>query len=61
MTGVETTAAWKALTAHYATMQNTQVRDLFAADPSRFDKMHLKFEDLLLDYSKNCGHLLILW
>jgi len=54
MTGVETTAAWKALTAHYATMQNTQVRDLFAADPSRFDKMHLKFEDLLLDYSKNC-------
>jgi len=54
MTGVETTVAWKALTAHYATMQNTQVRDLFAADPSRFDKMHLKFEDLLLDYSKNC-------
>ena len=59
MTGVETTAAWKALTAHYATMQNTQVRDLFAADLSRFDKMHLKFEDLLLDYSKNWRHLLI--
>ena len=51
MTGVETTAAWKALTAYYATMQNTQVHDLFAADPSRFDKTHLKFEDLLLDYS----------
>ena len=28
-------------------MSTTQVRDLFAADPSRFDKMHLKFEDLL--------------
>ena len=54
MTGVETTAAWKALSAHYAAMSTTQVRDLFAADPSRFDKMHLKFEDLLLDYSKNC-------
>lgn len=54
MTGVEATASWKALTAHYATMSNTQVRDLFGADASRFDKMHLKFEDLLLDYSKNC-------
>mmetsp|Transcript_29308 Transcript_29308/g.53621 ORF Transcript_29308/g.53621 Transcript_29308/m.53621 type:complete len:557 (-) Transcript_29308:320-1990(-) len=54
MSGVEATAAWKALEAHYAANANTQVSDLFAADPKRFDKMHLKFEDLLLDYSKNC-------
>mmetsp|Transcript_40401 Transcript_40401/g.72797 ORF Transcript_40401/g.72797 Transcript_40401/m.72797 type:complete len:557 (-) Transcript_40401:253-1923(-) len=54
MSGVETTAAWKALAAHYAANSNTQVSDLFAADPSRFDKMNLKFEDLLVDYSKNC-------
>ncbi|KAL7531504.1 hypothetical protein ACHAXR_008098, partial [Thalassiosira sp. AJA248-18] len=54
MTGVETTASWKALTAHYAATSDTHIRDLFAADPSRFDKMSLKFEDLLLDYSKNC-------
>eukprot|EP00584_Thalassiosira_punctigera_P000689 CAMPEP_0172529728 /NCGR_PEP_ID=MMETSP1067-20121228/3730_1 /TAXON_ID=265564 ORGANISM="Thalassiosira punctigera, Strain Tpunct2005C2" /NCGR_SAMPLE_ID=MMETSP1067 /ASSEMBLY_ACC=CAM_ASM_000444 /LENGTH=554 /DNA_ID=CAMNT_0013313839 /DNA_START=170 /DNA_END=1834 /DNA_ORIENTATION=+ len=54
MSGVETTAAWKALEAHYAANVNTQVKDLFAADPARFNKMSLKFEDLLLDYSKNC-------
>eukprot|EP00571_Detonula_confervacea_P004272 CAMPEP_0172318706 /NCGR_PEP_ID=MMETSP1058-20130122/35587_1 /TAXON_ID=83371 /ORGANISM="Detonula confervacea, Strain CCMP 353" /LENGTH=555 /DNA_ID=CAMNT_0013033595 /DNA_START=35 /DNA_END=1702 /DNA_ORIENTATION=+ len=54
MTGVETTAAWKALQTHYAATSTTQVRDLFAADPARFSKMSLNFEDLLLDYSKNC-------
>lgn len=54
MTGVETTASWKALAAHYAATSQTHVRDLFASDPSRFDKMSLKFEDLLVDYSKNC-------
>jgi len=54
MTGVETTASWKALSAHYAATSNYHVKDLFAADPSRFDKMSLKFEDLLVDYSKNC-------
>jgi len=54
MPGVETTASWKALEAHFAAISTTQVSDLFAADPARFDKMSLSFEDLLLDYSKNC-------
>jgi len=54
MSGVEATAAWKALEAHFAAIGDTQVKDLFAADPARFSKMSLKFEDLLLDYSKNC-------
>jgi len=54
MTGVESTAAWKALDAHFAATSGTHVKDLFAADPARFDKFSLKFEDLLLDYSKNC-------
>jgi len=54
MTGVETSASWKALQTHYAATSNTQVRDLFNSDPKRFDKMSLNFEDLLLDYSKNC-------
>ena len=54
MTGVETLASWKALEAHYAATSSTHIRDLFAADPKRFDKHSLKFEDLLLDYSKNC-------
>ncbi|KAL3780315.1 hypothetical protein HJC23_010577 [Cyclotella cryptica] len=54
MTGVETTASWAALSAHYAATSSLHLRDLFAADPARFSKMSLKFEDLLLDYSKNC-------
>ena len=54
MSGVESTAAWQALAAHHAATSHLHVRDLFAADPCRFDKMSLRFEDLLLDYSKNC-------
>ncbi|KAL7534031.1 hypothetical protein ACHAWF_004702 [Thalassiosira exigua] len=54
MSGIESTPAWKALAAHHAATSSLHVRDLFAADPSRFDEMSLKFEDLLLDYSKNC-------
>lgn len=29
------------------------MRDLFAADPERFQKFSLEFEDILIDYSKN--------
>ena len=52
MTGVESTAAWKALEAHYAATSSVHVRDLFSSDPSRFDEFSLKFEDMLVDYSK---------
>ncbi len=47
------TQAWPRLTAHYLEMQATHLRELFAADPTRFEKFHLQFEDLLADYSKN--------
>ena len=29
------------------------MRDLFAQDPKRFDKFSLRFDDILLDFSKN--------
>ncbi len=45
--------AWKALAAHYQTASELQMRDLFAADPQRFDNFSLRFQDILLDYSKN--------
>jgi len=45
--------AWQALTAHYATIQSLQMRQQFCDDPARFDKLSLKFNSLLLDYSKN--------
>lgn len=45
--------AWKALEAHHQEMESVQMRDLFAQDSGRFDKFSLKFEDILLDFSKN--------
>src|SRR5262245_32983226 len=45
--------AWKALDAHHAEIAPLPVRDLFRQDPGRFDKLHLRFNDLLLDFSKN--------
>lgn len=47
------TQVWQKLTAHYLSMQATPVRELFEEDPKRFDKFHLFFEDILIDYSKN--------
>ena len=46
-------AAWKALESHRAELGATHMRDLFAADPGRFDKFHLRFDQILLDFSKN--------
>lgn len=47
------TAAWAKLEAHYNDIKETELRDLFAKDPQRFNKFHLTFNDFLLDYSKN--------
>ncbi|MBK8807503.1 MAG: glucose-6-phosphate isomerase [Bacteroidales bacterium] len=48
-----TTNAWKALEAYYSTFKGTQMKNLFKADPNRFSKYSLKFEDILIDFSKN--------
>ena len=45
--------SWQALQNHYEAMKDVHMRDLFAADPARFDKFSLRFEDILFDYSKN--------
>jgi glucose-6-phosphate isomerase len=50
---VSTTPAWKALYAHFETTKDVQMKDQFAADPDRFAKFSIKFEDILLDFSKN--------
>ncbi|WP_116789933.1 glucose-6-phosphate isomerase [Flavobacterium psychrotrophum] len=47
------TAAWQALRDHFAEMQNASMQDLFAADAQRAEKFHIKWEDFLIDYSKN--------
>lgn len=48
------TQAWRKLTAHFLEMQALSLREEFAADPQRFDKFHTVFEDIVVDFSKNC-------
>ncbi len=47
------TNAWKGLRAHYQEMRKMQMKDLFLQDPTRFHNYSIRFEDILLDYSKN--------
>jgi glucose-6-phosphate isomerase len=47
------TAPWKALEAHHREIGEVHMRELFAADPDRFDRFSLELDDLLFDYSKN--------
>ncbi len=53
MTSLTASPAWQALVAHRQEMEGVHLRDLFAADPQRFDRFSLLLGDLLLDYSKN--------
>lgn len=47
------TSAWKNLAEHASKMKSVHMRDLFIADPSRFNSFSQKDGDLLFDYSKN--------
>ena len=47
------TKAWKSLSDQYQKMKSVQMKDLFAADPARFDNFSQSFEGMLVDYSKN--------
>ncbi|MGA7876484.1 MAG: glucose-6-phosphate isomerase [Desulfoferrobacter sp.] len=46
-------AEWKALQQHYEETKSIHLRDYFAGDPQRGEKMSLEACDLYLDYSKN--------
>jgi glucose-6-phosphate isomerase len=45
--------AWKALTAHYKNARELHLRELFADDPKRGERMVAEAAGLYLDYSKN--------
>ena len=45
--------AWKDLAAHYKTIGETHLRQLFADDPKRGESLTVEALGLLLDYSKN--------
>ena len=47
------TAPWKALEAHHGEIGAVHMRELFSADPDRFDRFSLDLDGLLFDYSKN--------
>jgi glucose-6-phosphate isomerase len=47
------TRSWRKLNEHFAEIKDVHMKDLFAADPERFNRFHLQFKDILVDYSKN--------
>jgi len=53
MSTLTASAPWQQLQTHAGRMAKIQMRDLFAADPRRFEHFSLRLEDLLFDYSKN--------
>jgi glucose-6-phosphate isomerase len=50
---VNQTAEWKALQAHWSQMSRVHMRDLFARDPARTERMSLRAADIFVDFSKN--------
>ncbi|MDA1089426.1 MAG: glucose-6-phosphate isomerase [Proteobacteria bacterium] len=53
MASLQSTPAWKALKAHHEKSAGQHMRDLFAADETRFKTFSLNRGGLFLDYSKN--------
>ena len=45
--------AWQALDSHFHHVKDLTIKDLFAAEPDRFDRFSTGVDGLLLDYSKN--------
>jgi glucose-6-phosphate isomerase len=52
-TPLRDTPAWKALERHHAEIAGVHLRDLFARDPGRGERMTARAAGLLLDYSKH--------
>lgn len=47
------TTAWKNLEKHFDAMKDQSMKDLFANDPQRFEKLSMQVEEMLVDFSKN--------
>jgi len=47
------TPAWRALLDHVGVARAFDMRELFALDPARFERLSLQHGDILLDYSKH--------
>jgi glucose-6-phosphate isomerase len=53
MSALRDTRAWQDLAAHLAQIRNAHLRDLFAADPERGERLRAEGAGLYLDFSKN--------
>jgi glucose-6-phosphate isomerase len=53
MSALTQSQAWQALARHHGEIENVHMRDLFAADPGRFEGFSIDVGELLLDYSKH--------
>jgi glucose-6-phosphate isomerase len=47
------TQSWRKLSEHFEETKDLHMRDLFATDPQRFNRFSIRFNDILLDFSKN--------
>ena len=48
-----TTVSWNKLLQHFNQIQHHSISEMFANDKLRADKFHVKWNDFLVDYSKN--------
>ena len=53
MSTLTQSSAWHALKIHQSAMSRLHMREMFHSDPTRFEEFSLRFDGLLLDYSKN--------
>ncbi|MHC4477798.1 MAG: glucose-6-phosphate isomerase [Planctomycetota bacterium] len=47
------TKSWQKLADHFTTTKDVHMKELFSQDPERFQKFSVRFNDVLVDYSKN--------
>ena len=53
ITNPTNTKAWQNLKNHFSKMETNSIKELFQNDASRAEKFHLKWNDFLVDFSKN--------
>ena len=53
ITNPTNTKAWQNLKNHFSKMESNSIKELFQNDATRAEKFHLKWNDFLVDFSKN--------
>ena len=53
MSAITDTQEWQALVAHFESIRDVHLRDLFADDPDRGTRLTAEVDGIYLDYSKH--------